>query len=148
MAVSCNWFKLGQKHIANGDVLWKAAGGSTVKCALLTDSATIAQDTNEVWSDLSANEVSGTGYSAGGASLTLSDPASGTGDHQIKLDATDAQWTITGTLAAAAQYAIVYGGASSHLLGWVDFDTTPLNPTNSTMTITWDSNGILTLTAE
>lgn len=146
MAVTCKWFKLGQKHIVNGDVTWKASGGSTIKCALLTNSATINQDTNEVWSDLSANEVSGTGYSAGGYTLTPADPASGSGSHQIKLDADDATWTITGSLAAPAKYAVIYGGASSHLLGWADFDTETLSPTNGTMTVTWNSNGILTMT--
>lgn len=147
MAKSCKWFTKGQLHLAKGDIVWKASGGSTVKCALLTASATINQDTNEVWSDLSANEVSGTGYSAGGAAITLSDPATGSGTHQIKLDATDPTWTITGTLAAAAKFAIVYETSGGYLLGYADFDTEVLNPTNSTMTVTWDSNGILTMTA-
>ena len=147
MAVSMKWFTKGQLHLAKGDIVWKASGGSTIKCALLTASATINQDTNELFTDLSAKEVSGTGYTAGGVELTLSDPAAGSGSHQIKLDATDAQWSITGKLAAPARYALVYESVGGYLLGYADLDTETLDPTNGTMTVQWNSNGLLTMTA-
>lgn len=37
MAVTCKWFKLGQKHIVNGDVTWKASGGSKFTAANVED---------------------------------------------------------------------------------------------------------------
>ncbi len=43
---------------------------TTHKAALVSDSLTPAFDTNTTWSNLSANEVSGTGWAAGGILLS------------------------------------------------------------------------------
>lgn len=48
-------------------------GTNTLKCGLLTSSYSPALATNALWTDVSANESSGTNYSAGG--VTLSSPA-------------------------------------------------------------------------
>ena len=40
-----------------------------MKVAMITDSATPDFDAHDFWADLSANEVSGTGYTAGGQLL-------------------------------------------------------------------------------
>ena len=42
--------------------------GDTIKIALLDNSHSFTS-TNDVWGDISANEISGTGYTAGGATL-------------------------------------------------------------------------------
>lgn len=150
MAVAVKWFTKGQLHMANGDIIWKASGGSTIKVALFPSTITINQDTDETIATHIASELTGTGYTARGAELTLSDPATGSGTHQIKLDAADVVWTITGTLSAGARYGLIYkdtgNNSTSYLLGWVDFDADK-NPEDGTLTIQWDTNGILTMSA-
>lgn len=42
---------------------------ASIKVAILTNSYTPA-DANDVWSDISANEVAGSGYSAGGTAIS------------------------------------------------------------------------------
>lgn len=48
-----------------GTITW----GTSVKCALLTASYTPNLMTDTFWADISANEASGTGYTAGGQAL-------------------------------------------------------------------------------
>ena len=52
-----------------GKLLNVAASGDTLKVMLLTNSYTPAPATDSVYSGISANEVSGTGYTAGGATV-------------------------------------------------------------------------------
>jgi len=116
----------------------------TIKCALLTSSYTPNQNTHEFWSDVSAQEVSGTNYTAGGTALgskTLS--ASGT---TTTLDAADPSWansTIT------ARYAVFYkdtGTAStSPLIAYADFGSN-ISSTNGTFTVVLNASGLATIT--
>ncbi len=50
----------------NKEIDWDT---DVIKVALVTSSYTPAQDTHDYWDDVSANEASGTGYTAGGATL-------------------------------------------------------------------------------
>lgn len=73
----------------------------TFKCALLTSSY-IPDNTDAVFADLN-NEVTGTGYTAGGATLT--NVTWTLVDGTAKLDADDPSWT---DVTITPRYAVIY----------------------------------------
>ena len=120
----------------------------TVKIAMYTNSiATMSYytDTVQTAAPYNANEVSGTGYTAGGYTLankTLTQSPNGT----VMFDNTvDPNWSITGSFATAARGAVVYDTSiSSALIGAINFGT-DYNVTNGTFTIQLNSLGMLTI---
>jgi hypothetical protein len=121
-------------------IVWTTA---SLKVALTTSTYTPNQDTHHFFSDIT-NEITGTGYTAGGA--TLGSPATtyDTASDQIRLDAADTSWT-TSTLTA--RDAIVWcdtAGASTTdpVIGWVNFGA-DVSTTAGTFQITWDATGIV-----
>jgi len=112
----------------------------TIKGMVTSSSYTPNKDTHAKRSDVT-NEVTGTGYTAGGQTLqsvvvTL-DP---TNDRAI-WDANDLLWdpvTVTG-----ARRCVLYksrGGAAEddELIGWVEFDEDK-SPSNGPLRVQWDS---------
>lgn len=95
-------------------------GTDTDKVALLTSSYSPNYTTDTSYANVSANEVTGGGYTAGGVALT-SVTWTGTGN-TATLGAAAASWT---GLAVTCRYAAVYkstGTAStSKLIGLLDF---------------------------
>lgn len=95
-----------------------------------------------VWA---TNEVTGTGWSAGGPALTTSSPeAEQPAAGQVRLDATDV--SETGTTLTAARGALIYMGSlttpvADQGLIVVDFGQ-DYSTTNGTFAITWDTNGV------
>lgn len=118
----------------------------TIKVALLTASYTPNIDTQVFWSDVSANESSGGGYTAGGATITNPVVTTDTTNDKGKFDADDTSWSISSTLTA--RYAILYkstGTAStSPLIGYIDLGST-LSVGSGMVSIVWSANGILTV---
>ena len=113
---------------------------STIKIMLCTSTYVPNQDTHEDKADVT-NEVVGTGYTAGGA--TLSSKTIGTTLNVLKLDAADVTWT-TSTLTA--RFAVIYDDsgatdADKALIGWIDFGEDK-STIASTFKITFDSSGI------
>jgi hypothetical protein len=140
--VTAKWYGLPLKNQIAGSTLfdWDT---DTIKCALATSSYTPDQDVHDFFNDIT-NEVSGTGYTAGGVTLTCSAPTYDAATNTVRMDATDAQWT---GASFTSRYGIVYkstGVAStSPLLGYVDFggDETV---SSGTFTIVWDAtDGVL-----
>ncbi len=88
----------------------------------MTSSYTPDQDAHDNFDDVSAYEVEGAGYTAGGAALTPSDPTVDTATNETRLDAADVSWA---NATITARYAVIYfasGTAStSTLIGYVDF---------------------------
>jgi hypothetical protein len=76
----------------------------TIKIMLCTSSYTPDQDTHQYKSSVT-NEVTGTGYTATGATLASFTVAYDTSTNVIKLDATDPSWT---TSTITARYAVIY----------------------------------------
>lgn len=120
----------------------------TVKCALFTNTITpsFSADTAYGSAPYNANEVSGTGYSAGGASLgskTVTESPTGS----LMFDAADTAWT-TSTFSSARGALI-----------WDDTVTTPVadpvvclvnfgadyGVTSGTFTIQWAATGIFAI---
>ena len=114
----------------------------TLKCSLHTSSMAPNQDTWRYKSDLT-NEVTGTGYTAGGVTLTgvtlTYDGASNT----LKLDSNDPAWASS---TITAKFAVFYDAtpstdATRPLIAYVDLDGN-ISSTNSTFTVQLDANGI------
>ena len=117
----------------------------THKVAMFTDTVTpnFSTDTAYGAAPYNANEVSGTGYTAGGTALTttaLSESPTGT----IKWDADDTAWT-TSTITNA-KFALIYADASAgnNAIVGINFGSN-FSTTAGTFTIQWASGGILTL---
>ncbi len=113
----------------------------TIKVALLT-AYTINIDTHDFFDDVSATEITGTGYTAGGATLGTKTATYDTATDQIRLDAADTTWT-TSTLSAtdAAVYKSTGTAATSPLIAGIDFGAT-VSTTAGTFQITYDATGI------
>ncbi len=114
----------------------------TQKVALLT-AYTANQDTHDFFDDVSAAEITGTGYTAGGATLGSKTATYDTASDQIRLDAADSSWT-SSTLSAtdAVVYKSTGTASTSPLLATVDFGAT-VTTTAGTFLITWDSLGLV-----
>lgn len=116
----------------------------TIKCALVTASYTPNQTTHEWWSDVSANETSGTGYSAGGA--TLGSKTISASSLVTTLDAADPSW---GSSTITARYAVFYKdtgtGSTSPLIAYADFGGN-ISSTNGTFTVVLNASGLATIT--
>lgn len=120
-------------------IVWSS---DTFKVALTTSSYTPNQDTDHFFSAVT-NEITGTGYTAGGATLGSKTSTYDTASDQIRLDAADTSWT-TSTLTArdAVVYKSTGTSSTSPLLGWVDFGADQTT-SSGTLTITWDATGII-----
>jgi hypothetical protein len=128
----------------NKEVDWDS---DTIKVALLTSSYTPNQDTHDYFDDVSSAQITGTGYTAGGATLGSKTVTYDAANNVIILDAADTTWS-SSTLTA--RYAVVYddSGATAGakaLIGYVDFGSDQ-SSTNGNFTITWDSTGIVRIT--
>ena len=96
-------------------------------------------------------ESSGTGYTAGGATLG-SVTWTRSGD-VYTLDAADTSWNATGG-SLAAKYAVIYDStpgsdATNPVIGYVNLDGAAgtLTATDANFSIAWNASGILTVTA-
>jgi len=147
MAVTAYWYAN-----ALGNNFGGTAGGATpvdfesntIKVALTTSDYTPNQDTHDFFNDVT-NEVTATGYTAGGA--TLASKALTVTANVVAMDAADVTWA---TSTITARRAVVYkstGTASDDaLLCWIDFGA-DVSSSSGDFTISWDAAGIMTITA-
>lgn len=116
----------------------------TIKVALVTSSYSPSADSHDFFDDVT-NEVSGTGYSAGGNTLTVTTSQDNTDDEGV-FDAADTSWT---TSDITARGAVIYkstGTAStSPLICYIDFGA-DYTSVGGTFQITFASEGIINLT--
>ena len=117
-------------------------GGDTIKCGLLDNSHSFVAE-NDGWSDVSANEISGTGYSAGGATLANQAVSIDDTDDEGVFDADDVSWT---SASFSAYHAVIYDDthASDALVCSIDFGGVQ-TVTSGTFTIQFDSEGIVNI---
>ena len=118
----------------------------TIKVALLSSSYTPDQDAHDYFNDVSTYEVTGTGYTSGGATLASKTATYDSASNVIVLDAADTTWSSS---TITARYAVIYDStgtsSTSALIGYVDFGSDQ-SSTNGNFTITWDSTGIVRIT--
>jgi len=118
---------------------------SALSVAMIEDTATPDFNAHDFWSDLESNEVSGTGYTAGGETLTGTELTISTG--VLTYDATDVAWTsstIPDAMAAVGYFD--RGGATTadELMFLSDF-VSAASSSSGTFTIQWSGTGIFTV---
>ena len=118
--------------------------GDDIKVMLTTSSYTPSQDDHDAKDDVT-NEVSGTGYTAGGAELASE--AVTISSTVTKFDATDTTWAAS---TITARYAVLYDNtpvadADKKLIGYVDFGADKSSEAGN-FTLTWNASGICALT--
>jgi hypothetical protein len=111
----------------------------TIKVALCTSSYTPDQDAHDFFNDIT-NEVTGTGYTAGGATLTSASITYTGASNVLKLDGDDTSWASS---TITARYAIIYDAtpgtaATNPLIAYVDFGA-DVTSTAGTFTMAWDA---------
>lgn len=122
----------------------------TFVCTLHTSSYTPTVNTHSAWSSVSASEVVGTGYTAGGIVISALTVVHSAGTVTVD-SATNPSWTSS---TITAKYAVVTKRAGGSLvsgdllLGYVDLETGggSVSTTNGTFTVTWNASGLFTLT--
>ncbi len=121
-----------------------SSASTSIRVALCTSSYTPDQATHSSFNDIT-NEITGTGYSAGGVALTNKTVTTAT--RVTTFDADDAQWA-NSTLTA--RYAIIYddttaGATNKKLIGYIDFGQ-DYSSSAATFALVFNSSGILTWT--
>jgi hypothetical protein len=117
------------------------------KVALFTAAYTPNQNTDELYSDISANEVAnGNGYITGGK--TCASPTVAYAAKVATFDAADpGTWTgATTNPAFSFRYAVTYDSTSGILIGYQDYGSTLTINIGDTFTYTFDAAGIWTET--
>jgi len=138
MAVTAKLYHKFLTSLANKEIDW---GTDTIKVMLTTSAYTPNQATHQYKSDVT-NEVTGTGYTAGGATLASKTEVITSG---VKVfDAADTTWA---GATLTARYAVIYDStgtdATSALIGYIDFGV-DVPAVSGAFTITWDAGGIFT----
>lgn len=117
-----------------------------IKVMLCTSTYTPNQDTHQFKSSVT-NEVTGTGYTAGGATLGTPTMTYTAGTNVLMFDGADVSWASS---TITARYAVIYDSspgtdATRPLIAYVDFGA-DVSSTAATFSITWDAAGIATIT--
>lgn len=128
----------------NKEIDWDS---DVIKVALLSNAYTPDQDAHNYFDDVVANEVSGTGYTAGGLTLQNKTNTYDAANNVVILDADDVTWASS---TITARYAVIYNNspatnAERALIGYVDFGSDQ-SSSNGNFTITWDATGIVRIT--
>lgn len=118
----------------------------TLKVALLGAGYAPNLDTHDYFNDVT-NEVSGEGYTAGGAALASPTWTYNSVTKRWTLDAADTAWE--DATIAGARYAVIYDdtpatAATKPLIALIDFGEL-ISSTAAPFTITWSASGIVSI---
>jgi len=139
MAVTVTLYNQTARDFADGS----HPASNTFKVALLDASGTVTA-TNTVWSDVSANEVSGNGWTAGGETLASVSVTTIT-TNDSKFDAADISVTAIGGAIGPAENAVIYDASDSNsLIAHIAFGEAKTADTGTDFKITWNASGIFT----
>jgi hypothetical protein len=143
MAGTFKWYGNGLLNICKGNI---DLDTDTFKIMLTTSTYTPDQDLHDFRDDVT-NEVTGTGYTAGGVALTGVSVTYNSTGNKVEISWTDPTWS---TSTITARTAVIYksrGGASSadELLAYVTNDA-DVSSTGATFTVDLPAP-TLTLTA-
>lgn len=127
---------------------------NSFKMALVSSAWTPANSTDEVWADMSANEIAnGNGYSTGG--IALSSVALTQTSGVVKFTAAASVWTASGGSIPAWRRGVVYAvgtlnGKVNPIVGHFLGDSTPADvpatTSGNTLTVTPNASGIMAAT--
>lgn len=117
----------------------------TIKVALLSSSYTPNQDAHDFFDDVSTYEITGTGYTAGGAALSNKTVTQDNTNNRVDWTADTVTWTSS---SLTARYGVIYkvGGTpgASPLICLIDFGSDIVS-SDSTFTLSFNASGILRL---
>jgi len=143
MAVTITLYDHTAKRFAEGT----NASGDTYKLKLYSALTPSAAHTTLAAVDGAGTEATtGTGYTAGGA--TLANVAVTTvSTNDAKFDADDVTWTASGGSIVAA-YGVIYNDtdANDPPLAYINFDGTQTATDGAEFKVTWNASGIFTFT--
>ncbi|MDL9944164.1 hypothetical protein QSJ19_00925 [Gordonia sp. ABSL11-1] len=144
MALTAKMYGLFLKSLANKEV---DLDSDTLKVMLCTSSYTPNQDTHQYKSDVT-NEITGTGYSAGGQTLTGVTVTYNAATNTLMLDANDPSW---GSSTLTARYLVAYDdtpatAAAKPLICYWDFGQDEVSSSGN-FTATISGSGLITITA-
>lgn len=141
MAASISLYGSFPGDLARGNVDWE---NDTIKVALLTSSYAPDQDTDSEFSDASGNEASGTGYTAGGATLSSKTMVYDASTNTRTFDAADVEWDNS---SLTARYAVIYDDSATNkpLIAYVDFGAERTS-SEGLFRIAWHADGIFEVT--
>lgn len=119
MAVTAFWYGNGMKNILSGAI---DLDTDTFRAMLSYSTYTPDQDTHDFRNDITG-EVTGTGYTAGGVSVSALQVTFDAASNEVRWDHSDPTWT---GASFSARYMVVYksraGGASAdELVYYVNF---------------------------
>jgi hypothetical protein len=129
-----------KRDLANGSI---DLDTDTIKVMLVTATYSPNIDTHTKRSDIT-NEVSGTGYTSGGAALANKTVTADNTNDRMVFDADDLVWSASTITARGAVLYKSRGGAASadELIMYVDFGS-DISSTADNFTIQWATTGIL-----
>jgi hypothetical protein len=119
----------------------------SIKLAATTSTYTPDQDAHNYFNDIT-NEITGTGYTAGGQALTTKTVTYTAATNKHVLDADDVAW-ITSTLTA--RHFVLYDAtpgsdATRPLIGYQS-EASDVSTTAGTLSVVWSASGIVEITA-
>lgn len=133
------------KDLANGV---HNLGSDTFKLALIDNTATepVAGTATPRWADFSGNEVSGTGYTAGGATLSGTSTAEAGGVTTFD-DTGNVTWSQNAAGPTDIYWAVLYNDTATNdeAVGFFDMGGA-VSLVDGDVTATWNASGILTIT--
>lgn len=143
MTVTAKLFGLVFSSAFNKEIDW---GSDTPYCMLTTSTYTPNQDTHDYKDDVT-NEVSGTGYTAGGAAITTPTVTYTGATNIFMLDGDDVSWT---TSTITARTAVVYDrtpatDATRPLVCYQQSDVDIIS-SGGTFLVQWNASGIVSIT--
>jgi hypothetical protein len=116
----------------------------TIKVALVTSSYTPDQDAHNRFDDVT-NEVTGTGYTAGGATLANKAVTQDNTDNEAVFDADNVTWSSsTITARGAVVYKSTGTASTSPLIKYIDFGGN-IASSASDFTLTFNAEGIINI---
>jgi hypothetical protein len=147
MATTFNLYDEWREIVA--DPTRASAISGTLKLAIVTASYTPDQALHDFWDDVSANEVSGTGYTAGGNSCASPTWTDGGAGGTLTFDASDpATWSQNAAGFSTGRRAILYydtgTGSTSRLVGYSDDFGAASGNVAGDFTVTFNASGIYT----
>jgi hypothetical protein len=117
----------------------------TFKVILYTNTGNANTASLTYLSEITSTEVSGTNYTAGGATIGSITVTESTGTTTV--DGNDVSWTVSASGFSNARYAVIYkdtgSTATSPLIGYIDFGADYGNVAG-TLSIEWSASGIAT----
>lgn len=115
----------------------------TIKAALLTSTASIDVDADEVFGDLLNEVANGNGYTSSGATLGSKTVTYNATGNKTVFDCADPSWTGSGAGFTARDAVAYRDGTTDPLIGHLDFGADQVLAASDTLTINIDAvNGL------